>query len=460
MKNLIFTAFLLLACICTSKGQTGLIELNLRTVTSNIQVPWEIRWGFDNWIWATGINGKIIKVNPQTGEQKTLFEGIQGLERTGESGMHGFDFVKDDADQLFVYVAYTYRRENNSIALRVIRLRYNSALDVLENPQTVIENIGAGSTHSGCRIKKLQDNTLLITAGDGRIQPNPAQNINHWSGKTLRINPDGTFPTDNPFPNSPVWSWGHRNHQGLCVSETGKIYSSEHGEQAEDEVNILNKSRNYGWPTVEGYCNLPQEQKFCADSNVKIPIANFSPTIGIAGMEYYNFNSDFIDWKKSLILTSLKGSSIHILNLSENGDSVVKKININLGLGRLRSICVSPEGRIFIGRSQGDHYGSRDNKDNAVVEITSKLSDSDDVYENTNDNLEVDYNVHNNTFNVQTLSNFVWGGIMYDLSGSVIINLGQNTGSKSFDTKPYNKGVYILKFEVNNNNFCKKILIY
>ncbi len=460
MKSIIYTVFLLFICVCYSRAQNQLSDLNLRSVISNIQVPWELRWGPDNWIWATGINGKIIRVNPETGDQKTILESIQGLERTGESGMHGFDFVKDLTEQLYVYVAYTYRRENSTIALRVLRFRYNSALDVLDSPVTIIENIGAGTTHSGCRVKLLSDNTMLITAGDGRIQPNPSQNVNHWSGKTLRINLDGTFPSDNPFPNSPVWSWGHRNHQGVCIGQNGIIYSSEHGEQAEDEVNILNKSRNYGWPTVEGYCNLPQEQKFCSDSNVKIPITNFSPTIGIAGLEYFNFDSNFIDWKNSLILTSLKGNSIHILKLSESGDSITKKININLGLGRLRSICISPQGRIFIGRSQGDHYGSKDNKDNAIVELTSKLSKSEDGNTRNNENVLVTYSETERTFTIQPEPNLIWNGTLYDVSGSVITRFANNIGAKTYSTTGYNKGFYIVKIEINNKEFSKKILIY
>lgn len=459
MRKLYIFCLLLPWLAISSNAQTKLSDLTIRTVISNIQVPWEMRWGPDNWIWATGIQGNIIKVNPQTGEQKTLLESVNGIERTGEAGMHGFDFVRDDADQLYVYVAYTYRRNNGSIALRVIKLTYNSSLDILQNPQTVIEDIGAGTTHSGCRIKLLPDNTLLITAGDGRIQPNPSQNVNHWSGKTLRINIDGTFPQDNPNSNSPVWSWGHRNHQGLCIGKNGTIYSSEHGEQAEDEVNILQKTANYGWPYVEGMCNDLSEKQFCEDSNVIEPITVFSPTLGIAGMEYFNNFPTFPDWQNSLILTSLKGNSIHILSLTDNGDSILKRVNINLGLGRLRSVCISPEGRVYIGRSQGDHYGSKSNADNAIVELSVKNSDIKQNQELSPEDIFVEYSEREKAVSIKGKIELVNAVEIYDITGSMQLDVRKGI----IDRIPFpsvTKGMYIAKLITSNEVIVKTFLVY
>lgn len=434
-------------------AQKNLADLIVRPVITDIQVPWEMRWGPDGWIWTTGIEGRIIRVNSTTGESSVLYEQT-GITRSAESGMHGFDIVTNDIGETDVYVSYTYT-ESSKIYLRVIKLKYNQINATLTNPTTIIERIGAGTTHSGCRVKYMPDNTLMITAGDGRIQPQPSQNIASWSGKTLRVNLDGTFPQDNPFPNSPVWSWGHRNHQGLCIGKNGIIYSSEHGETTEDEVNILTKAANYGWPAVEGYCNLPQEQKFCADSNVNEPIAGFSPTLGLAGMEYFD-NNKFPDWRNSLLLLSLKGNSLHVLHLNENGDSVVKRTNINMGLGRLRSVCVSPQGRVFIGRSQGDHYGTKSTQQNGIYELASKISNTDD--EILNPDGEISIRTQNNVLTIINNNQFDWNATIYDITGRIVQKL-QSNNNLSTPLNMLSQGVYFITIHQNNSILTQSFLV-
>ncbi len=444
---------LLLAIPHISSAQKNLADLIVRPVITDIQVPWEMRWGPDGWIWTTGIEGRILRVNPTNGESTVLYEQT-GVTRSAESGMHGFDIVTNDIGETDVYVSYTYT-ESSKIYLRIIKLKYNQINVTLTNPTTIIEKIGAGTTHSGCRVKYMPDNTLLITSGDGRIQPQPSQNIASWSGKTLRINLDGSFPQDNPFPNSPVWSWGHRNHQGLCIGRNGIIYSSEHGETTEDEVNILTKAANYGWPAVEGYCNLPQEKKFCADSNVHEPIAGFSPTLGLAGLEYCD-NNKFPDWRNSLLLSSLKGNSLHVLHLNENGDSVIKRTNINMGLGRLRSVCVSPQGRVFIGRSQGDHYGTKSTKENGIYELTSKISDTND--DTPQNNGEITIKTQNNLLTIISSTQLEWNAKIYDITGRIVQQL-QGNNNLSMPLHVLSQGVYFITIHQNNNILTQSFLV-
>ena len=454
MKKLHTLCILFLLTISQiSFAQKNLADLIVRPVITDIQVPWEMRWGPDGWIWTTGIEGRIIRVNSTTGESSVLYEQT-GITRSAESGMHGFDIVTNDIGETDVYVSYTYT-ESSKIYLRVIKLKYNQINATLTNPITIIERIGAGTTHSGCRVKYMPDNTLMITAGDGRIQPQPSQNIASWSGKTLRVNLDGTFPQDNPFPNSPVWSWGHRNHQGLCIGKNGIIYSSEHGETTEDEVNILTKAANYGWPAVEGYCNLPKEQQFCADSNVYEPIAGFSPTLGLAGMEYFD-NNKFPDWRNSLLLLSLKGNSLHVLHLNENGDSVVKRTNINMGLGRLRSVCVSPQGRVFIGRSQGDHYGTKSTQQNGIYELASKISNTDD--EILNPDGEISIRTHNNVLTIINNNQFDWNATIYDITGRIVQKL-QSNNNLSTPLNMLSQGVYFIAIHQNNSILTQSFLV-
>ena len=143
-----------------------------------------------------------------------------------------------------------------------------------------------------------------MTTGDAQQQPQ-AQNPASLNGKILRLNLDGTIPANNPTPGSPVYTLGHRNPQGLVQLPNGRIYSSEHGPNNDDEINQIEAGRNYGWPNVEGYCDLPAEATFCAANNVREPLTVWTPTIAPAGLTYYDHPA-IPGWRGSLLLAVLK----------------------------------------------------------------------------------------------------------------------------------------------------------
>ncbi|MBK7986498.1 MAG: PQQ-dependent sugar dehydrogenase [Ignavibacteria bacterium] len=134
----------------------------------------------------------------------------------------------------------------------------------------------------------------------------------------------------------------------------------------------MEKGGNYGWPFVEGFCDSPTEEQFCKDSQIIEPQRAFTPTLAIAGIEYYD-GKKFPQWKNSLLVASLRNPFFSVFPLNVNQDSVLDwwKYPI-IETSRLRSVCVSPDGRIFLGKSQGDHYGTKNNSDNAVLEIVSE----------------------------------------------------------------------------------------
>ena len=186
--------------------------------------------------------------------------------------------------------------------------------------------------------------------------------MNSRSGKVLRLNADGTIPTDNPIAGNPLWSYGHRNPQGL-VFINNKLYESEHGPSIEDEVNIIEKGRNYGWPTVNGPCD-GSETSYCTTNNIKEPIwSSGGNTIAVCGIDYYN--SDKIPaWKNSILMTTLKDASLRQLELSNDGNSVVNTSIFFKNLyGRLRDICISPSGNVYLCTSNGGN-------DDKIIEVT------------------------------------------------------------------------------------------
>lgn len=323
---------------------TAAVELGDKVLVQNLNFPWDIFWGPDDMIWMSEKFGKISRINPGTGEVTPLIT-IEEVKSTGEGGLLGMLYHAG-----FLYVAYDYDK-NGSYTGKIVKYAYSN--NALTNPVTIIDNLNAAGIHNGCRLAMSQDQKLFITTGDASDQANP-QNPESRNGKILRLNPDGSVPADNPDPNSPVWSLGHRNPQGLVFVDD-ILFSSEHGPDSDDEVNIIEKGRNYGWPDVRGFCNEAGEQTFCNDHDVVEPLKAWTPTIAVCGIDYYNSDS-IPQWKNSILMCTLKNERLMQLKLSEDKRSIADtKEFLTSEYGRMRDVCVAPDGRIFICTSNGEN---------------------------------------------------------------------------------------------------------
>lgn len=323
-----------------------------RTVIDHIFIPWELIYGPDDHIWLTQKNGYICRLEPNSGHLDTLYYEPQTVIQS-EGGMLGMALHPGFPAQPYVFVAYEYL-SGNDYREKVIRLTY--AGDSLGQAQTIFDGITGAVNHNGCRLL-IRGDQLFISTGDA-LNTSHAQDLNALNGKILRLNLDGSIPADNPIPGSPVWSWGHRNPQGL-VFHNGKLYSSEHGPSDNDEINIILEGRNYGWPEVHGFCDEPQEMQFCADSNVVEPVFAWTPTIAPSGMDFYE-GAMFPQWQNSLLLATLKDQHLYQLKLNAAGDAVISADIIpGINYGRLRDICIAPDGRVFISTSNSAADGSQ-----------------------------------------------------------------------------------------------------
>jgi glucose/arabinose dehydrogenase len=294
-------------------------------------------------------NGKVSRVDTATGSV-TLISTIADVRALGEGGLLGMALHPNFSTTPHVFIAYNYDK-NGTYTEKIVRFTFNGTS--LINPLIIMDNINAASIHNGCRLLISSDLKLFITTGDAANQSLP-QNATSVNGKVLRINLDGSIPSDNPNPSSAVWSSGLRNSQGL-VFANGKLYASEHGPNIDDEVNIIQKGRNYGWPNVNGFCNESTEQTFCTANNVAEPIFAWTPTIAVCGLDYYN-NNAIPQWKNSLLLTTLKDNTLYQLQLNAAGDKVEKVNEFYRGqYGRLRDACVTPDGKVFICTGNGNN---------------------------------------------------------------------------------------------------------
>jgi glucose/arabinose dehydrogenase len=348
----------------------GTTEVDTSSIVTNLDTPWDLLWGPDDHLWFTETYGRISRVDPENGEQTELII-IDEVHEVSESGLLGMVLHPDFFNHPYVYVVYTYL-ESSNIMERLVRYTYSEG--ALDSPLVLIEGIPGASTHDGSRLVIDSELKLYMTTGDARNTSLP-QDVNSLNGKVLRLNLDGSVPDDNPISGSYVWSWGHRNAQGLVISPAGIMYSSEHGPSSDDEVNIIEKGRNYGWPTVMGYCDTDAESQFCADSNVVEPIAAWTPTLAVAGLDFYR-NGGITHWHNSLLITSLKESELTVLRLSEDGRSVIQEETyFDNWFGRLRDVCISPDGRVFLAVSNRDGRGSVREGDDRIMEISSLNSD-------------------------------------------------------------------------------------
>lgn len=449
------TLFLVAGCNKKSESQNsgGNTQLDTAIIATGLDTPWEMLWGSDDQIWLTEREGKVTRINPDTRQRQVLLE----LEVTeeGESGLLGMALHPDFDANPYVYLVYNYA-ESGSIRERLVR--YTLQGSELVNEEILINNITGNNYHIGSRLIFAPDGKLLMTTGDAGDMP-LSQNPTSLNGKLLRINPDGSIPDDNPTPGSYVWAIGFRNSQGLDISEAGIIYASEHGPDSDDEINIIEQGRNYGWPDVRGMCDTQEEIEFCEEHNVREPIQIYTPTLALAGIAWYGHET-IPEWNNSLIVTSLKAGQLLILHLDQQGLSVTESTTVyNNELGRLRDVCVSPGGRVFISSSNHDGRGNPQQGDDKIIEIKpaspNSINKTDEssvikLYPNpANNKLRAEFS---DLYKESTFR-------LYDAKGNLKLEGTNESLNKGIDVSTLKAGIYNITLQNGSHVASTRVLI-
>ncbi|HEY9256727.1 PQQ-dependent sugar dehydrogenase [Chitinophaga sp.] len=323
-------------------------RVGISTVVSDLNVPWEIAWGPDNQIWYTEQSGTISNADPHTGVKKLLLT-IPEVYRQRTLGLLGMAISADKA-QPYVFVDYTHLQKDSTIVSRLVRYTYT--MDTLKDPLVLLELPG-NTGHNGSRVAISPDGKIILSTGDA-ANGDHAPDTNFINGKTLRLNFDGSIPADNPYPGSPIWSRGHRNIQGMVFTTSGHLFASEHGDAVDDELNLIQRKAFYGWPRVEGFADRPDEKAYADSFPFTAPLKAWTPTIAPAGVDYYGAHN-IPEWYNSILLGTLKAASLRVLALNPAQESVTTEhIYFSGKFGRLRDICVSPEGDVYIATSNRD----------------------------------------------------------------------------------------------------------
>jgi glucose/arabinose dehydrogenase len=309
-------------------------------LADNLQVPWSIQ-KVDDTFYISERRGSIVKVeNGVKTRQRVLLQ--KSLSNEAEAGLLGFVLHPHFKGNHQAFAYYTYD-ENGLPFNRVIVLTLQN--EVWNESAVLLDRIPSGPVHHGGRIKLGPDEKLYFSAGDAAV-PENAQNLNNPNGKILRMNLDGTIPSDNPFPGSYIYSYGHRNPQGLTWDEAGTLYESEHGQTAHDELNKIVSGGNYGWPVIQGN---EQQQGMLA------PIFQTGDvTWAPSGIAYHN---------GKLYVATLRGQALQEVDLG-----TLKSREVVTGLGRLRDVLIDSESLYFISNNT-DGRGNPSKDDDKLYQI-------------------------------------------------------------------------------------------
>ncbi|MEX1136517.1 MAG: PQQ-dependent sugar dehydrogenase [Balneolales bacterium] len=318
-------------------------------IINGLESPRNITVGPDGWLWINEIRGTVSRMNPESGEIMKLLE-VPDVFFESARGLLSTALHPEFEEHPYVYLHYTYAEQETGSRIT----RYTFTGDTLTDRKIILDDLPGGSGHSGSKMMIGPDNKLWLATGDAS-QDDLAQNLDTYHGKVLRMDLDGSVPEDNPIKGSRIWTSGHRNIQGITHGN-GKIYASEFGPANDDEVNLLRKGGNYGWPDVQGLCDSESERQYCRDSLIVEPLVAFNPVIAPAGIAYYGHDA-IPEWKNSLLLASLRIQTLRVLRLNEDGDQV-DGINIffQQHFGRIRDVAVDSQERIFLLTSNTDWY--------------------------------------------------------------------------------------------------------
>lgn len=323
----------------------------LTIIAENLEVPWALVFLPDRSILFTERPSRVRFIDNKNNLYAIPVATIDDVLNEGEGGLLGITIDPNFSQNHFVYLYYTYANNNDLTLNRVIKAKFEN--NRLSDFSTIVYAIPGNLFHNGGRIKFGPDGFLYITTGDSQ-NPSLAQNKDSLAGKILRVDYDGKPTPGNPFDNE-VWSYGHRNPQGITWDDSERLWETEHGASTLDEINIIHKGTNYGWPTITG--NETQD-------NMEIPILNSSSdTWAPSGTAYLNH---------SIFFTGLRGQALYEAVIQDT--HVTLKEHLKGEVGRIREVIVGPDKLLYITTSNRDGRGIPDGTDDKIIRVNpSKL---------------------------------------------------------------------------------------
>ncbi len=322
----------------------------VQILATNLDQPWAIAFAEDK-ILITEKSGKIRVV-----QSDELLEEPLAILRAADifdGGLLGLAVHPDFKNNHFIYVYFTYE-EDGKLWNKILKITESE--NKLSNATTILDKIPGSRFSNGGVLKFGPDDKLYAATGAGSDSSHDAQNLDSLAGKILRLNDDGSIPSDNPYSNSLVFSFGHSNPKGMAWDNLGSLYVTELGPTKNDEINLIEAGKNYGWP----------DQQCSGGENFVNAVECFDPSIEPGGIVFYSGNQ--LDFGNDMIMASMKPENLDRVKISSEGIEYQK--SILSGLGRIRDVVDGPDGYLYIITSNTDGKAFPDRDDDKLVRIT------------------------------------------------------------------------------------------
>ncbi|MFZ9006187.1 MAG: PQQ-dependent sugar dehydrogenase [Nitrosopumilaceae archaeon] len=359
MKEIIFVLIIFSSLPLVFAQEYPDLGVKVEIFADNLEIPWSIAWAPDGTVFFTERSGHLRVIQDEIVLEKPIFSlDVGGV----EGGLLGIALDPNYQENHFIYLYYTY---NDFLSTKNKVVRYVESNLTLTEDKVLIDNIPGGPFHDGGRIQFGPDGKLYITTGDAG-NADLAQDKNSVAGKILRINSDGSIPEDNPFPSSSVYSYGHRNPQGIDWDEFGNLVATEHGPSgwrgvAHDEINLIVPGGNYGWPDIIG------SETF--EGKISPILHTGDDTWAPSGSEFYD-GDKIPQWTGKYFVATLRGNHLHLIDFDLEKNTVLSDEKIFSGeFGRLRDVSTGPDGFLYVLTSNQDGRGEPKSNDDKILRI-------------------------------------------------------------------------------------------
>jgi glucose/arabinose dehydrogenase len=329
----------------------------LETVVEGLKTPWALAFLPGGQLLITERDGQMRTAQPG-GKPSAPIQGLPAVDAVGQGGLLDVVVDSDFASNRTVYFCYaepSADKKTNGTALARARLsddaRRVTDVKVIFSQKPKME----GRHHFGCRIAEMPDGKLVLSLGERYVGMQRAQTLDSHLGKLVRIGKDGSVPADNPFVNTAgalpeIWSYGHRNSQGLTVDTQGRLWESEHGPQGGDELNLISPKLNYGWPVItygENYGGGKIGDGITSQTGLEQPIVKWVPSIAPAGLVRLKSAKYGADWQGSFFMGSLKFGHLERVKLDADNKTVAQE-RLFADAGRMRDVREGPDGLLYL----------------------------------------------------------------------------------------------------------------
>jgi len=329
---------------------------SLETVVEGLKTPWALAFLPDGQYLITERDGAMRTARPG-GKPSAPIQGVPAVDAVGQGGLLDVQLDSDFARNRTIYFCFAEAGENKTNGTALARARLSEDAKRLTDVKVIFRQQPKMESkyHFGCRIAEMPDGKLIMSMGERFVGMQRAQTLDNHLGKLVRVGKDGSVPADNPFVNTPgalpeIWTYGHRNSQGLTVDAQGRLWEHEHGPMGGDELNLIQPKLNYGWPVITyglNYDGTKVGDGIFAKAGMEQPVVKWVPSIALSGLVRLKSAKYGPAWQGNFFIGSLKMGYLERVKLdADNRPAEQEKLFPDVG--RMRDVREGPDGLLYL----------------------------------------------------------------------------------------------------------------